>query len=80
MVGPSLTDEERDAANMRLKVGFVLLVAASGGMVALQAGGSLVQLVGGIAGGTAVGLVLLWFMLRWGRQFRASGRSRGRSR
>jgi lysozyme family protein len=80
MVGPSLTDDERDAANTRLKIGFVLLVAASGGMVALQTGGTPVQLVGGIVGGTVVGLVLLWFLLRWGRQFRASGRSRGRSR
>jgi lysozyme family protein len=80
MVGPSLTDDERDAANTRLKIGFVLLVAASGGMVALQTGGTPVQLVGGTVGGTVVGLVLLWFLLRWGRQFRASGRSRGRSR
>jgi lysozyme family protein len=80
MVGPSLTDEERDAANTRLKVGFVLLVAASGLLVALQAGGSPAQLVGGLAGGLAVGLVLLWFLVRWGRQFRASGRSRGRTR
>jgi hypothetical protein len=78
MVGPSLSDEERDAANTRLKVGFVLLVAASGGLVALQAGGSLDQLLGGIVGGLAVGLVLLWFLVRWGQEFRASGRSRSR--
>jgi hypothetical protein len=78
MVGPSLSDEERDAANFRLKVGFVLLVTVSGGLVALQAGGTLVQLVGGLVGGLAVGLVLLWFLVRWGREFRESGRSRSR--
>jgi hypothetical protein len=76
MVGPSLSDEQRDAANWRLKVGFVLLVTASGGLVALQAGGSLVQLVGGLVGGLALGAVLLWFLVRWGREFRASGPGR----
>lgn len=78
MVGPSLSDEERDAANLRLKVGFVLLVTASGGLVALQAGGTPVQLLGGVTGGLAVGLALLWFLVRWGREFRASGRGRSR--
>lgn len=78
MVGPSLSDQERDAANTRLKVGFVILVTASGGLVALQAGGSFAQLLGGIAGGLAVGLVLLWFLVRWGQEFRASGRGRSR--
>jgi hypothetical protein len=78
MVGPSLTDEERDAANLRLKLGFVVVVAVSGGLVALAAGGSPVQLVAGVGGGLLAGAVLLVLLLRWGRQFRDSGPTRPR--
>lgn len=74
MVGPSLSDDERDLANDRLAVGFVALVAVSGGLVALTAGGTLVQLAGGVAAGTVLGLLLLLFLRRLFGQFGA-GRS-----
>ena len=64
MVGPSLTDDERDSANRRLQLGFVLLVGVSGGMVAFEAGGTPVQLAVGVAGGLLIGAALLWFVLR----------------
>ncbi len=64
MVGPSLTDEERTLANSRLAVGFVVLVAASGGLVALTAGGTPLQLAAGVATGAVVGLLLLLFLQR----------------
>ncbi|MFB6079401.1 MAG: hypothetical protein ABEJ81_00115 [Haloferacaceae archaeon] len=69
MVGPSLSDEERDAASLRLKAGFVLLVAASGGLVALQAGGSLAEL--GVAVGAALllGIALVLFLQRLAGEF-----------
>jgi ammonia channel protein AmtB len=78
VVGPSITPEERDVANLRLKVGFVLLVAASAGLVAVQAEASLLQLAGAVAVGAAVGLALLAFMIRWSRQMRESGPGRQR--
>jgi ammonia channel protein AmtB len=78
VVGPSFTPEERDVANLRLKAGFVLLVAASAGLVAVQAEASLAQLVGALAVGLLVGLALLAFMIRWGRQLRESGPGRPR--
>jgi hypothetical protein len=64
VVGPSHTDEERRSANGRLSAGFVGLVALSGGLVALTAGGTLAQLGGGVAAGAALGLVLLLFLRR----------------
>ncbi|MFB6131218.1 MAG: hypothetical protein ABEJ28_10400 [Salinigranum sp.] len=67
MVGPSLSDEERDQANLRLRVAFVLLVGVSGGLVALQADASPLQLAGAVAAGLVVGAVLLLFLIRIGR-------------
>ncbi|ESP89066.1 hypothetical protein [Candidatus Halobonum tyrrellensis] len=68
MVGPSLTDDERDSANRRLQVGFVLLVGASGGLVALGADATPVQLAAGVAAGLVLGVGLLWFVLRTFRE------------
>ena len=74
MVGPSLSEEERDVANLRIKVGFVLLIGLSGGLVALGADGNLLQLAVGVGAGIAVGLALLFFMLRMARQLRETNR------
>jgi hypothetical protein len=72
VVGPSLSDDERRLANYRLSAGFVALVAGSGGLVALTAGGTLPQLAGGVAAGAVVGVLLLLFLRRLGGQFRTS--------
>lgn len=72
MVGPSISDEERDAANRRLQIGFVLLVGASGGLVAAEAGATPVQMAGGIAAGLVVGGALLWFVVRMLREAQPS--------
>ncbi|MGQ4555266.1 hypothetical protein [Halobellus sp. GM3] len=69
MVGPSLSDEERDVASRRLKVGFVALVGASGALISVQAGGSATVVAAGLVGGLALGYVLLWFLLRWWAEF-----------
>lgn len=71
MVGPSLSDDDRRTANLRLKAGFVGLVTASGGLVSLQAGGSPTAIAGGALAGLAVGLFLLVVLLRLSRDFRA---------
>ncbi|MFW6321884.1 MAG: hypothetical protein ACOC0Z_08525 [Halohasta sp.] len=72
MVGPSLTDEERTLANTRLKVGFVLLVAASTALMSLQIDPTPLQLAAAFGGGLVVGSVLLWFVLRNLREYRQS--------
>jgi len=64
MVGSSLTDNEKDTANTRLKAGFVVLVAASMGLMALQVDPTPLQLAAVVAVGLVVGAGLLWFVLR----------------
>jgi hypothetical protein len=68
MVGPSMSDEERAVASRRLRVGFVLLVGLSGGLVSLQAGPTLVQFFAAVLGGLLVGWLLLWFLVRMSRE------------
>lgn len=70
MVGPSLSKEERTAANARLKVGFVALVSVSMGLMAFQLDPTPTQLIGALVGGAVVGTVLLWFVLRTLRAMR----------
>jgi lysozyme family protein len=72
VVGPSLSDDERRLANSRLSAGFVGLVAVSGGLVALTAGGTLPQLAGGVVVGAVLGLLLLVFLRRLAGEFRTS--------
>ncbi|MFB6090978.1 MAG: hypothetical protein ABEJ97_07960 [Halobellus sp.] len=74
-----MSDSERDLASRRLKLGFVALVAASGGLIAVQAGGSLPVVAAGVVGGLALGTALLWFLLRWWAEFLPNpGGGRGR--
>lgn len=75
MVGPSLTPTERDVASRRLKAGFVGLVGVSGALIAIQAGGSLPIVTAGFVGGLALGVALLWFLLRWWAEFLPSPRN-----
>lgn len=64
MVGPSLTDEEHRAASLRLKLGFVLVVGFSAGVIALQAQGSLIQTAAATAGGLLLGWILVVYLTR----------------
>ena len=75
MVSGSLTEEETEAANTRLKVGFVLLVAGSMVLMALQGDLTALQLLGVFVIGVVVGLALLWYVLRNLREFRESLKS-----
>lgn len=63
MVGP-MSDEERRAGSQRLAVGFVALVGASAGIMALSGGATPVQtgIVTGV--GLALGGALIWW-LHW---------------
>ncbi len=70
MVGPSITDDERRIANTRIQVGFVVLVGLSGGLVAIQAGATPLQIGAAVVGGLVLGGVLLFWLRRWSAQFR----------
>jgi hypothetical protein len=61
MVGP--TPEEELAAQRRgLMAVVVLLVGASGGLIALQVEASLYQLLGAVGVGLLLGAVLAWYL------------------
>ncbi len=70
MVDSSLTDEEKSIANTRLKVGFVLLVAASMALMSLYIDPTPLELAAAFGAGVVIGGVLLWFVLRNLREFR----------
>jgi lysozyme family protein len=69
MVDSSITDEQRRSFRRRLAGGFVLLVGASAGLVALQARASATEIAVAIAVGLALGGALAWYLARIGRQY-----------
>ena len=70
MVGPSTSDDERRSASLRFKVGFVLLVGLSGGLVASSIGASATEVAVVVGTGLVVGVVLMWWLVRSYRQIR----------
>ncbi|MFB6108783.1 MAG: hypothetical protein ABEJ82_08100 [Haloplanus sp.] len=70
MVGPSSSDRERRVATARLRAGFVVLVGLSAGLVAVAGDATPAQALVAVAAGLVLGSVLLWFLLRTGRQWR----------
>ncbi|WP_256686526.1 hypothetical protein [Halococcus qingdaonensis] len=60
MVGPT-TREERRTASRRFKLAFVVLVGLSGGLIALQGGGSLFTVLLAVLAGLLVGIVMVVF-------------------
>ncbi|SFS08435.1 hypothetical protein SAMN05216559_3427 [Halomicrobium zhouii] len=62
MVGPSITDEEREQFLFRLRVGFSLFVGASMALVVVAGDGSLPMLAGAFLAGTAAGAALAWWV------------------
>jgi pimeloyl-ACP methyl ester carboxylesterase len=63
MVGPSITDADREQFLVKLKVGFALLVGVSMGMVALHGGADLPIIVGVTIGTTAFGGLVAWIAI-----------------
>lgn len=63
MVGPSLSDEDREAGMQRIRFVFVAMVAVSGALVALQAEASLAVIAVAAVGGAVAGAVLWWYLV-----------------
>ena len=59
MVGP-ISAEERSATMLKLKLGFVVLIGVSAGLITLQADVGLAGFLGATASGLVVGVVLTW--------------------
>lgn len=68
MVGRSDTDDERRSANLHFKIGFVLLVGVSGGLVASSLGASVRESAVVVGAGLAIGAILTWWLVRSYRQ------------
>jgi len=64
MVGPSRDEDPNRAGRTQLKVGIVLLVGVSAGLVALSGGATPAEIGIAVAGGLAVGAALLAYLVR----------------
>lgn len=62
MVGPSLSDEERQQRRNRLKAAFVLLVGGSAGMIAVQGGADPISIAVVTLAGLLLGTVLIYYL------------------
>lgn len=62
MVGPSVTDEDRERFLLQFRVGIALLVGVSMALVALNGSASLTLIAGAGVGGSVAGAVLAWWV------------------
>lgn len=62
MVDP-ISDEERAAFVRRLKLAFVLLVAASSALITVQSGASIASILAAAGAGAVVALLCLWIVV-----------------
>jgi ammonia channel protein AmtB len=70
MVDSTITDDQRQSFQRRLLGGFVLLVGASGGMVAVQAQASTIEIAAAVLIGLVFGGLLAWYLIRVGREYK----------
>lgn len=61
MVEP-IPDEDREQTMLKLKVGFVLLVGASAGLITLHGNASPVAVLVAVTGGLVLGVLLAWYL------------------
>jgi len=71
VVGP-MSEAERDAGNRRIKAAIVLVVAVSPPLISLQFDPSPIELLAALGGGVALGLVVVWYLGRLGKEFAGS--------
>jgi len=76
-----MSEAERDAGNRRIKAVIVLIVAVSPPLIALQFDPSPIELLAALGGGVvALGLVVVWYLGRLGKEFSGSSHRPGRRR
>jgi hypothetical protein len=75
-----MTEAERDAGNRRIKAVILLVVAVSPPLIALRFGPSPVELLAALGVGVALGLVVVWYLGRLGKEFTGGSRRPGRRR
>ncbi|OYR57098.1 hypothetical protein [Halorubrum halodurans] len=73
MVEP-MSREERDAGNRKIKIGFLVLVAASPPLITLLGDPTVVQLAVAAGGGLLLGLLVVWYLGRLASEFTAGSR------
>ncbi|MFB6164428.1 MAG: hypothetical protein ABEJ31_04660 [Haloarculaceae archaeon] len=61
MVGP-ISGDERRRATTQIKLGFVVLVGLSAGLITLQGDPSPLVMAGAVVAGLVVGAVLVWLV------------------
>jgi membrane associated rhomboid family serine protease len=61
MVDP-ISNEDRERTMVRMKVGSVLLVGASAGLITLQGDASIEVALAAIVGGLILGALLVWYL------------------
>ena len=64
MVGPSLSESERDRRLRAIKTAVVLVVGFSGGLIALSGDASPELIAASVGGGLVVGMGLVWYLSR----------------
>jgi hypothetical protein len=73
MVEP-MSREERDAGNRKIKIGFLVLVAASPPLITLLGDPTVAQLAVAAGGGLLLGLLVVWYLGRLASEFTAGSR------
>ncbi|EMA66747.1 hypothetical protein [Halorubrum kocurii] len=75
-----MSEAERDAGNRRIKAAILLIVAVSPPLISLQFDPSAVELLAALGSGIVLGLIIVWYLGRLGREFAGSSRRPGRRR
>jgi len=75
-----MSEAERDDGNRKIKVGFVLLVAVSPPLIALQWDPTPLELLASLGVGVALGLLVVWYLGKLAAEFAGSSRRPGRRR
>ncbi|MGQ3329178.1 MULTISPECIES: hypothetical protein [Halorubrum] len=75
-----MSEAERDSGNRRIKAVILLVVAVSPPLISLQFDPAPIELLAALGGGTALGLVVVWYLGRLGKEFTGESRRPGRRR
>jgi hypothetical protein len=75
-----MSEEEREAGNRRIKAGILLIVAVSPPLISLQFDPSPIELLAALGVGVALGLIVVWYLGRLGKEFTGGSRRPGRRR